>query len=76
MNLLDEIQRDMAFMGWKGDPATGFTHKEDVNGNTIARRGDNAWVADVEESTERVERQAIIRELERRDAHNITGQQP
>lgn len=63
---LREVQRDMAFMGWKGDPARGFTHKEDVNGNIIARHHDATWVADVEEATARTERLQIIAEIERR----------
>lgn len=63
---LQAIMQDMAFMGWKGDPATGFSHKEDVNGKTIARHHDATWIADVEEASARVERLAAIRELERR----------
>jgi hypothetical protein len=64
---LRAIQSDMAFMGWKGEAARGFSHKEDVDGNVIARAHDATWIADVEEATRRVERQAIIHELERRE---------
>lgn len=68
MSQLDEIMRHMAFSGWKGDASRGFSHKEDVNGNVIARHHDARWVADVEEATAHVERIAIIREIERRAA--------
>ena len=63
------IQRDMAFMGWKGDAAKGFDHKVDVNGNVIARHHDETWLADFEEASARVERQLAREELERRLAH-------
>lgn len=66
MDILSEVKRDMAFMGWKGDPDTGFSHKADVDGNVIARKHDAIWVADVEEATARVERQALLQEIERR----------
>ena len=72
MDALQQIQSDMAFMGWKGDPATGFTHKEDANGNLIAKHHDATWVADVEEATARFERLQIIRELERRETEGPT----
>lgn len=64
---LRDIQRYMAFIGWKGDAPTGFSHKEDVNGNIIARAHDATWIADVEEATAHVERIAIIHEIERRE---------
>ena len=66
MDRLREIQRDMAFMGWKGDPAKGFTHKEAVDGKIIARAHDATWLADYEEAEARAERHAIVREIERR----------
>ncbi len=68
MDTLREIQRDMAFMGWKGDPAKGFEYKLDVDGNRIARHHDETWLADFDEATQRAERMAIIRELERRQS--------
>lgn len=67
MDTLSEIMRNMAFIGWKGDPAVGFSHKEDVDGKVIARHHDATWIADVEAEIARVERLAIIREIERRD---------
>lgn len=66
MDKLREIQRDMAFMGWKGDPTRGFTHKEAVDGKTIARAHDATWLADYQEAEARFERRAIVREIERR----------
>jgi hypothetical protein len=71
MDQLSEIMRDMAFMGWKGEAARGFSHKEDAGGNIIARAHDATWIADVEEATARVERMAVLRELERR--HKDSG---
>ncbi len=68
---LSEIQRDMAFMGWKGEAATGFSHKEDVHGNLVARKHDATWIADMEEASARVERLQIIREIERRQSSRI-----
>ena len=67
MDILSEIIRDMAFMGWKGEGRTGFSHKEDADGNRVALSHDGTWRADFEEATARAERTAIIRELERRD---------
>lgn len=66
VDILREVKRDMAFMGWKGDPETGFSHKEDVDGNIIARHHDATWIADSLEATARTERLAVIREIERR----------
>lgn len=71
-DLLTEIQRDMAFMGWKGDAARGFSHKVNVDGETIAHAHDAMWVADVEEATARAERLAVMREIERR--HALSGE--
>lgn len=68
MSALDEIMRDMAFIGWKGEAAIGFSHKEDVNGYVIARSHDATWIADVEECAARVERLALIQEIDRRAA--------
>lgn len=53
---LRAIQRDMAFMGWKGEAATGFHHKEDVHGNIVAWPHDLTWWADFREADERAER--------------------
>lgn len=64
MDMLREIQRDMAFIGWKGDPNVGFSHKEDVNGKTIAQHHDSTWVADVEECTARAERKQLREAME------------
>jgi hypothetical protein len=69
-DMLREIQRDMAFMGWKGDPVRGFSHKEDVDGNRIAEHHDATWVRDVEEASARAERLAVIHEIERRRAQD------
>jgi hypothetical protein len=66
MDLLRELQRNMAFIGWKGDPMLGFSHKEDVNGNVIAGHHDATWIKDVEEETARIERLALIEEIQRR----------
>jgi hypothetical protein len=66
VDILAEVKRDMAFIGWKGDRECGFSHKEDVDGNVIARHHDATWVADVEECTARAERLAARREIERR----------
>ena len=68
MDALTKIEKHMASIGWKGDPATSFTHKEDEQGNMIARHQDPTWTADFEEACEHIERQAIIAEFERRDA--------
>lgn len=65
-DMLQRIKLDMAFMGWKGDPDRGFSHKEDVNGNVIARHHDATWVADTEEAAARCERLAALEELNRR----------
>lgn len=63
---LGEIQRDMAFMGWKGDPASGFSHKEDADGNIVARHHDETWEKDCEEACSRVARLAVLHEIQRR----------
>lgn len=63
---LRAVQSDMAFMGWKGDPASGFSHKVDVDGHTIARAHDDTWRADVAEAEARAERLEIIAEAMRR----------
>jgi hypothetical protein len=55
-DLLSEIKRDMAFMGWRGPPDAGFTHKEDADGRTIARAHDSTWHTDYAESQARCER--------------------
>jgi len=68
-DLLAEVQRDMAFIGWKGDPARGFSHKEDVDGNRIAEHHDATWVADVEECTARAQRLAVLAELRDREIY-------
>lgn len=65
---LRKIKSDMAFMGWKGDPETGFSHKEDVNGKPIARHHDATWLADYEEADARAQRNEIRYEIERRAA--------
>lgn len=61
-DLLREIKRDMAFMGWKGPPDTGFTHKEDVDGKTIALAHDDTWQTDYRESEAR-----CLRQIQRED---------
>ncbi|WP_066723449.1 hypothetical protein [Sphingomonas pituitosa] len=63
-DMLQRIQREMAFMGWKGPADTGFTHKEDVNGERIARAHDATWHADYAESEARQQRLAVRRILE------------
>ena len=63
---LTEIQSDMAFMGWKGDAAKGFSHKVDADDNIVARAHDAIWLADFEEADARAARLEAIREIERR----------
>ena len=67
MDILREIQRDMAFRGWKGDPTRGFHHKEDADGKTIAMHHDSTWAADYEECQARAERLFHARDLENRE---------
>ena len=64
MDILAEIKRDMAFMGWQGPPDTGFTYKRDADGNSIARAHDATWQADYVEAEARVQREAKRRERE------------
>ncbi|MFT9070892.1 MAG: hypothetical protein ABF446_11425 [Acetobacter orientalis] len=38
----------MRFLGWQGEETTGFSHKTDASGNTIARAHDDEWERDYE----------------------------
>lgn len=40
------VQRHMRFLGWQGEEATGFSHKTDASGNTIARAHGEEWRRD------------------------------
>lgn len=67
MDVLSRVQRDMAFMGWKGEPTRGFRYKEDMHGNVIAKAHDAVWLADFDEAQARAERVMILEELENRE---------
>lgn len=40
------VQRHMRFLGWKGEENTGFSHKTDALGNTVARAHGEEWQRD------------------------------
>lgn len=42
------VQRHMCWLGWQGDAATGFSHKRDAAGNTIALAHGDVWRRDYE----------------------------
>lgn len=67
MQILDDVKSWMGFMGWTDGGSPGSV-KRDAEGKTVAKAGDNTWVADVEEAIEKAERQRIVAELERRES--------
>lgn len=66
MSTVDKVASWMRSFGW---PQGGWPgdFKRDANGAVIAAAGDNTWINDMEEACAKVERDAIIAELERRD---------
>jgi hypothetical protein len=67
MAALDSVKSWMNFWGWSEGGGPGAV-KRDIAGEAIAVHGDATWLKDVELASEKVERQAVIAELERRDA--------
>jgi hypothetical protein len=57
----------MAVIGWKGEPSAGFSHKEDVGGNVVARAHDATWWADYRAEQARAERTLAREEQEERE---------
>ena len=66
---LRDIQRHMAFIGWQGEPATGFQWKRDADGREIARAHDATWHADVAEAEAFCRRVKCAEGKERRRAY-------
>lgn len=68
-NILSEVQAEMAAMGWRGDPASGFVFKEHET-LIVAHRGDSTWVEDCERAADavqaRLNAKSAMRELLRR----------
>lgn len=46
------VQRHMRFLGWQGDEATGFSHKRDAEGKTVALAHGEEWQRDYEAAQE------------------------
>lgn len=67
MAVLNKVKSWMRFMGWTQDGGPGAV-KLAYGGTVVARHGDATWIADTEEACANVEREAIIAEIERREA--------
>lgn len=66
-DILAEIKLEMIGMGWEGDAEKGFERKRDGKGVVIADGHGATWIANMDEAMRRVERKAVLREIERRD---------
>lgn len=63
---LKEVKSWMSFFGWTEGGAPNSV-KHDADGKVIANAGDATWIKDVEDCCQRVERQKIVEEIERRE---------
>lgn len=63
---LADVKSWMNFFGWNEGGGPGSV-KRDANSQVIAHHGDPTWISDVETCIERIERERIIAEIERRD---------
>jgi hypothetical protein len=61
-----EVKSWMRFFGWEQGGTPGDV-KRSSDGLLLARAGDGTWVRDIEDALDRIERQEITDELERRD---------
>jgi hypothetical protein len=66
MGTLDEVKKWMTFFGWTDGGAPGSV-KRDAGGRQVTAHGTSEWIKDMEDACERVERTAILAEIERRD---------